>query len=411
MFPNKDKKHFIMLLNIPVKRWSLAFLLVFIFGTVSFAQDPLVGENLFKQNCTQCHAINDVVVGPALKGISKRRKMPWIVSFVHNSQKMIKGGDDYAVALYEKFNRTEMPPFPQLSDEDIESIVAYVETAAEEKAEPTAAAGDGTAGAQPAGNDYSTIILTLVIIVLALVLLMLIVFLSVIKRYLKDKEASLAEEDKELVNQKFDIGAVVKSRMFITIVVLLFLAVGARSCWMGLLSIGVEQNYAPKQPIPFSHKLHAGDYAIECGYCHTGVFKGKQAGIPSVNICMNCHSSIKQGPKYGQAAIAQVVSAWENKQPIKWVRVHNLPDLSYFNHSQHTVVGGIKCEQCHGPIQEMEVVKQYSPLTMGWCINCHRETAVDGKDNAYYDKLYAMHNGKKLTVAELGGLECSKCHY
>jgi len=419
---NKEKTNFNMFLNISVKRWSLAFLLLFISSTLLFAQDDkksaidgdvALGENLFKQNCTQCHAINEVVVGPALKGISKRRKMDWISAFVKNSQKVIKGGDPYATALYDKFNKTEMPPFPQFSDDDIKGIVAYIETAQEAAApaEGGAEAATGKEGEQKAGNDYSTLILSLVIVVLVLVLLMLVVFLSVIKKYLKDKESALSEGDKYLVNQKFDLGAVFKSRGFITIVILIFLAVGVRSCWTGLLSVGVDQNYAPKQPIPFSHKQHVGEYNIECGYCHTGVYKGKQAGIPSVNICMNCHNSIKKGPRFGDEAIKQVITAWETNAPIKWVRVHNLPDLAYFNHSQHTVVGNIPCEKCHGPIGEMEVVKQYSPLTMGWCINCHRETAVNGKGNEYYDKLYAAHNGKTITVAEMGGLECSKCHY
>jgi mono/diheme cytochrome c family protein len=415
----KEKTNFNMLLNIPVKRFALTFLIIFISGTISFAQDAAAGEALFKQNCTQCHAVNDVVVGPALKGVSKRRKIDWIVNFVHNSQKVIKGGDAYAVELYNKFNKTEMPAFPQLSDDDIKNIVAYIgeeekKGGAEAKttAGTTGTATTGTTTTPPSeGGDYSTIILGLVVVVLVLVLLMLVVFLNIIKKYLSDREATLPEDDKYLVNQKFDIKKALTSKEFIIIVSLLFVGVGVRSCWVGLLSIGVEQNYAPVQPIPFSHKLHAGDNQIDCGYCHTGVYRGKNAGIPAVNICMNCHSGIKSGPQHGTKAIAKVIEAWETKKPIKWVRIHNLPDLAYFNHSQHTVVGGVKCETCHGPIAEMEVVKQFSPLTMGWCINCHRETAVNGKDNAYYDKLMAAHNGKKLTVEEIGGLECSKCHY
>jgi mono/diheme cytochrome c family protein len=417
---NKEKTNFNMFLNISVKRWSLAILLLFISSTLLFAQDGkkpeiegdiALGENLFKQNCTACHAINEVLVGPALKGISKRKKMDWIIDFVHNSQKVIKSGDPYSVALYEKFNKTEMPPFPQFSADDIKSMIAFVENAAEAAPEKGSEQAQATGESQQSGGEYSTLILSLIIVVLVLVLLMLVVFLSVIRKYLKDKESGLSESDKYLVNQKIDFGVFFKSRGFITVVILIFLAVGVRSCWTGLLSVGVDQNYAPKQPIPFSHKQHVGEYDIDCGYCHTGVYKGKQAGIPSVNICMNCHNSIKSGPRFGEEAIKQVVTAWETNSPIKWVRVHNLPDLAYFNHSQHTVVGNIPCETCHGPIGEMEVVKQFSPLTMGWCISCHRETAVNGKDNEYYDRLYAAHDGKSITVAEMGGLECSKCHY
>jgi len=426
----KTKSNMFMFLNISVKRWSLIFLILLACSTFSIAQDaPAVklpaglenaksdlGEQLFKENCTQCHSVSEVVVGPALGGITKERSVPWLIKWVHNSQKLIQSGDKDAKAVYEKFDHTDMPAFPQFTPDDIKNILAYVETthatlANAPKVATNSSGDENGATATSKGNSNSTLILTLIIIVLVLVLLMLVIFLSVIKKYLADKESKLNEAEKDLLHQKFEISKVLKSKGFITIVILIFVCIGVRSCWVGLLSIGVEQNYAPKQPIPFSHKQHVGQYKIECVYCHTGAKRGKQANIPSVNICMNCHSSIKSGSRFGTAAIALVRTAWEKKEPIKWVRVHNLPDLAYFNHSQHTVVGGIECERCHGPIGTMEVIKQYSPLTMGWCINCHRETLVNGKGNAYYDKLYALHNGETLTVQEMGGLECSKCHY
>jgi hypothetical protein len=125
---------------------------------------------------------------------------------------------------------------------------------------------------------------------------------------------------------------------------------------------------------------------------------------------MNCHNAIKkESPE-----IQKIYKAIETDTPIEWVRVHNLPDLAYFNHAQHTNVGGIQCQQCHGEIEKMEVVQQRSSLTMGWCIDCHRKTNVNAKDNAYYDKLVELHKsegGKELKVANIGGLECSKCHY
>jgi hypothetical protein len=174
--------------------------------------------------------------------------------------------------------------------------------------------------------------------------------------------------------------------------------------------VGIHQGYAPEQPIKFSHKLHAGDYQINCTYCHTGVYKGKGANVPSANICMNCHNAIKrESPE-----IQKIYRAIEKDEPIQWVRVHNLPDLAYFNHAQHTNVGGLECTNCHGDIQKMEVVEQRSSLTMGWCIDCHRKTEVNAKDNAYYDKLVEIHNKdnkEPLKVQNIGGLECSKCHY
>jgi mono/diheme cytochrome c family protein len=388
--------------------------------------DPAViakGKDLFEGNCTACHAIYTVKVGPALKDVKNRRDITWIKNFVHNSTKVIKiDKDPYAVALYAKYNNTEMTSFPSFKDDEIESIVAYImdqskpENAPKDVAQP---AGNGAGSTAAPQDDYSDLILILTIITLVLVAITLLVFLTVIRKYLKDKETSLDEEDNELVNQKFRLSVVLKSKLFIVCIILLFTCVAVRSCWVGLISIGVEQNYAPVQPIPFSHKQHAGDMKIDCGYCHTGVYRGKQANIPGVNICMNCHSQVKEGSRFGKDGIAKVIEHYQKNRPIQWVRVHNLPDLAYFNHSQHTVAGGIECVKCHGQIDSMEVVKQFSNLTMGWCINCHRETAVNGKDNAYYDRLLKVHDDKvaagirkgDMKVEHIGGLECSKCHY
>ena len=403
-----------------VPRLSLLIILSFFFTIVRAdnAPDPgLVsqGEVLFKENCKSCHAVHTQEVGPALKDVTKRRDAKWLGAWIRNSQAVIASGDKYANDLYNKFGKSPMTSFASFKDDEIKAVLAYID-AESIKGPVVATVPPGTPPPTEVKEDTtSTIILILVIVVLILVLTTLIVFLSVIKRFLKDKEVSLSESDKELVNQKFDLAAVVKSKMFITIVSLLFVTIAVRACWLGALSIGVEQNYEPVQPIPFSHKLHAGDMKINCNYCHTGVYKSKQANIPSVNICMNCHTHVKEGPKYGKEGIAQVVKAYETGAPIKWVRVHNLPDLAYFNHSQHTTVAGLECQKCHGPIEEMEVVRQHSPLTMGWCINCHRETAVNSKDNAYYDKLLKLHADSKkkgdMTAEEIGATDCSKCHY
>jgi Cytochrome c7 and related cytochrome c len=197
-------------------------------------------------------------------------------------------------------------------------------------------------------------------------------------------------------------------------------SLGFKAVINGLYSVGVQQGYAPKQPIAFSHKLHAGAYEIDCNYCHTGAMKGKSATIPSVNICMNCHRAVKTESPLIQKLWAaadwqpETLSFGPNQKPIEWVRIHNLPDLAYFNHSQHVSVAGLECQTCHGPIQEMDVVKQYSLLTMGWCIDCHRKTDVNAKGNAYYDKLVELHkaaNKEPMKVQDNGGLECAKCHY
>jgi len=246
------------------------------------------------------------------------------------------------------------------------------------------------------------------------VLIVLVVTLAIIANLMKDVlqgRKDLDGRDIEVLEQRFDWARLYQSSALRGIVGVVFalvlLYVGVQS----VMAVGLKQGYQPTQPIAFSHKIHAGENQINCAYCHTSVYKGKSANIPSANICMNCHSQIKtESPE-----IKKIYRAIERKQPIQWVRIHNLPDLAYFNHSQHTQVGGIQCQTCHGPIQNMEVVYQYSALTMGWCINCHRETPLNTKGNAYYDNLVKLHDKSNsavpFTVSSNGGTECSKCHY
>jgi mono/diheme cytochrome c family protein len=374
------------------------------------------GKELFSNNCTSCHQISDqVVVGPGLKDVDKRRPLPWIIAFVKNSEKVIASGDKYANDLYNKFNKTRMPPH-DFSDADITSIVAYISkessAPAAAAATPGAAAGEqGGAAKEEGAGSLVTVLLLAFIVILLLILIVLVIIVTVLSKYLKQK-SDLAEEDKELVEQGFDFKALIKNRAFLGILTFVFVAIVAKATLDGAYNLGVQQGYAPTQEIPFSHKLHAGQYKIDCNYCHTGVRKSMSANIPSANICMNCHNTIKPESPH----IQKIYAAIEKDEPIQWVRVHNLPDLAYFNHSQHVKVAGLECQTCHGPIQEMEVVQQYAPLTMGWCINCHRQTEVNGKDNGYYDALLKEHNaasgGKTpMTVEHIGGLECSKCHY
>jgi mono/diheme cytochrome c family protein len=376
------------------------------------------GKELFNNNCTSCHQVSDqVVVGPGLKDVDKRRPLPWLVAFIKNSQKVIQSGDKYAVDLYSKFNKTVMPPH-DFSDADITAIVAYI---AKESASPAGntanvpgdATGDtgGVAAKEQGPGSLVTVLLIAFIAILLLILIVLIIIVTVLAKYLKQK-GNLSEEDKELVEQKFDFNALIKNRAFLGILTFVFVAIVAKALLDGAYNLGIQQGYAPTQPIAFSHKLHAGQYKIDCSYCHTGVRKSMSANIPSANICMNCHNTIKpESPE-----IKKIYAAIEKDEPIEWVRIHNLPDLAYFNHSQHVKVAGLECQNCHGPIQDMEVVQQFSPLTMGWCINCHRQTEINGADNGYYDELLNAHNkavgGKTpMTVEHIGGLECSKCHY
>lgn len=388
------------------------------------------GEALFKGNCTACHKIDKKMIGPALQGARAK----WaertggddaIIAWVKNSQGYMKdSGDPYAKQLFADFNNTLMTPMA-LSNEEILAIFDYVDTYVPETpvAETTAASGSG---AEAESNPLPWLI------VLALVLLVVFRVLWGVNRNLaalnrqKDGEAPVA--DKDLFTAAIDVFR--KNKALTTIVVVLVAAYLAVLTWDWVTNIGVNQGYQPKQPIWFSHKVHAGQNGISCVYCHNSAEKGKVAGIPSVNICMNCHMGVQEGKITGKTEIAKIYEAigWDPdknrykegyaQKPIEWVRIHNLQDFVYFNHSQHVVVGKQECQTCHGPIQEMDEVYQYSPLTMGWCINCHRETDVTMDGNGYYEKIhddlvekYKKEGLETFKVEHIGGLECAKCHY
>jgi hypothetical protein len=209
----------------------------------------------------------------------------------------------------------------------------------------------------------------------------------------------------------------VKYRFVTVFVLIVALVLQVKMVADAAIKLGRSQNYAPDQPIKFSHKVHAGDNKIDCKYCHTTVEYGKSAGIPAMELCMNCHVLVREGTRSGKFEIAKVVEANEMKKPVEWVRLHNLPDHVFFSHAQHVGVGKVDCKQCHGQVQEMDIMKQTSDLSMGWCINCHRQTKVNFKDNAYYDNYMKLHNelksGKIDTVraVNIGANDCMRCHY
>lgn len=375
------------------------------------------GESLFKGNCTVCHAIDEVIIGPALRDIHERRSEEWIYAFIKNSQKVIKSGDEYAIELYDQYNKTLMTSF-DFSNEELNAILTYIKNESTKEVQVLVAdvQQDNSMGAETSisSNDFY-LSLGLNLVLLLVIVFVLFRFTNLSKKYviLKDtqnKGELLGDDDKEIVDSGFDFKEFLRSNKVVGITSFVFIVIFVKSCIDGLYTVGIQQNYQPTQPIAFSHKIHAGQYEIDCQYCHTGVNISKSASIPSVNICMNCHNTIHTD----RPEVQKILTAYEENRPIEWVRVHNLPDLSYFNHSQHVAVGGIECNTCHGPIEEMDIVYQYAELTMGWCINCHRETDVNAKGNKYYDNLVELHkksSKKPLNVEDIGGLECSKCHY
>ncbi|MCF0057723.1 c-type cytochrome [Dyadobacter sp. CY356] len=377
--------------------------------------DAAKGETLFKNNCAQCHAPTDErIVGPGLKGATTRNSIEWITKWVHNSQAVIASGDPYAVKIYNEYSKAQMTAFPNLTADDIKGIFAYVDKAGAAPAPAAAAAGGAApaAGAAQSGgpSDLFMIVLVALVVVMLLVLGVLLVIVTILSKAVSGGDAETATKGDFMSRLGNSLKGIAGDPAIRSATIWIFILLVMKVTIDGAYSVGVQQGYAPKQPISFSHKLHAGEYKIDCNYCHTGVNRGKSAHIPSANICMNCHGVIKkESPE-----IQKIYTSIENNTPIEWVRVHNLPDLAYFNHSQHVNVAGLECENCHGDIAKMEVIQQRSSLTMGWCIDCHRKTDVNTKGNEYYDKMVQLHasdSKEALKVADIGGLECSKCHY
>lgn len=401
------------------KSFQLIILFVFLFVS-SHAQDIVAGEKIFKANCASCHYPDKKGTGPALKGALTR----WngdkeaIYSWVKNSQAVIKSGNPYAVKLYEEYNKSVMTAFPQLSNADIDNVLAYVEAY-----KPKVVADAGAAsGVKNAKKDEG---LNWNLLMLCGVLLLLVILLS---RTTTSLETAVNNAAGETI---YETAPFYRARWFRTALSIFTFCLIGYTTYDQAAALGRQKDYSPEQPIKFSHELHAGTHQIECLYCHSSADKSKVSSVPSTNICMNCHKAIQEGPQYGTTEIAKIYDAagWDvDKQAytnpgheIEWVRIHNLPDHVYFNHAQHVTAGKIKCQKCHGEIQTMEKVAQHSSLSMGWCINCHRETEVQFTENNFY-KMYedyhheleeAKKDGKslKITEANMGGEECMKCHY
>ena len=398
--------------------------------TTSQEVDIQAGKSLFNTNCAACHQLNRKAVGPALRGVTDKYDKEWLYKWIKNGTQMIKDGDPQAVAIWEEYNRAVMTNYPQFSNQDIDNILAYTDYVPPPPA--TAVAVQSQVVSQ--GSDLSiNIILAVTVIVFTILIVMLFLVQRTLIKIANASGVKIETQPKRNITPLWK--TIIKNQFLIFIMVVGFLLSSAYFTYGYLMQIGIDQGYAPIQPIHYSHKIHAGANQIECKYCHSSARVSKHSGIPSLNVCMNCHEYIAEyngeedlengyTKDFYTNEIKKLYSAvgWDeenqvytgNTKPVKWVRIHNLPDFVYFNHAQHAQVAKIECQTCHGPVEEMEIMYQYSPLTMGWCIDCHRESNVD-KDNEYYQKVHEELSKKygveKLTVAQLGGIECAKCHY
>ena len=408
------------------------FLVALLLPSLSISQeaDIQAGKSLFNANCAACHQLNRKAVGPALSGVTEKYDREWLYNWIKNGTQMIKDGDPQAVAIWEEYNRAVMTNYPQFSNEQIDNILAYTDYTPPPPAVTVAASAQTVSQ----GSDISVnVILAVTIVIFTILIVMLFLVQRTLIKIANASGVKIETDTKRNITPLWQ--TIVKNQFLIFILVVGFLLSSAYFTYGYLMQVGIDQGYAPIQPIHYSHKIHAGANQIECKYCHSSARVSKHSGIPSLNVCMNCHEYIAEynGEEdlengytrdFYTNEIKKLYSAvgWDeenqvytgNTKPVKWVRIHNLPDFVYFNHAQHAQVAKIECQTCHGPVEEMEIMYQYSPLTMGWCIDCHRESNVD-KDNEYYQKVHEELSKKygveKLTVAQLGGIECAKCHY
>lgn len=420
----------------------------------------IAGEKLFKQQCGACHLVEGKLVGPGLGGVLTRWEeageyqgvsgKEWLYRWIKNWQDPVNAGYPYALEMQD-YDASAMSAFPTLADSDIEKILTYVmDPSLVPSKEPEVAEGPAAA---PSGGKYTQLFLYVLVGMLVVIALILLRVSNVLTRLVAEKEGEALPDPVPFYQNK-------KFRAVIGLILIIWLGSEVVN---GAIDLGRQQGYAPVQPIKFSHELHAGINQVDCNYCHVGAAKGKHAVIPSANICMNCHKGVTEAKKLGKYgkneiakiyasigfnpnnrqyfedyenmpfdSVAAIFEAWlgdeattdqkdavlaQIQKPIEWVRIHNLPDHVYFNHAQHVTVGGVECQSCHGAVEEMEVLAQHAPLSMGWCISCHRESEVAFASNGFYDIYDQFHKDieqkklDKVTVEKIGGTECQKCHY
>ena len=406
---------------------NFALLIVAILGLFTSTASAADGAKIFKQNCAVCHRLDgQKLTGPGLGGVATR--VPggdWLFKWIKNNKALIKAKDAYAVKIYTEYG-VDMTIFDGvIPDEDIKTLVEYIKNPPKETPAAATTVAPVAAGQAPEANPNN------VYFVLGGIIILLLIIASVLRSVKYNLLNVEAEKNNQppVVDKGWwgeTIHWLVNHKKALAIFIIIFVLWLGKISWYSMMDIGVYTGYHPEQPIKFSHKIHAGDNAINCQYCHSGVEKSRHAAIPSPNVCMNCHKGIDHGPTTGKDEIAKIYDAigWNpetqkyDKQPkgIKWVKVHNLQDFVFFSHQQHVKVGKLDCSNCHGDVKSMTTAQQVQPLTMGWCIDCHRKTEVAGmSDNPYYEELHkklaAKYKGQKITVDKMGGIECAKCHY
>ena len=413
-----------------LKLFILSLVVFSAFNSVS-AQD---GKAIFQSKCQSCHNIFKPMTGPALMGLEERHKwadhkelQAWI-----NNPGGYMAKDAYTSGLKAQFGSV-MTAFPDITLKDVDAIVTYINSEVANKGKKTDGKNDDEKA--PADNSQNAVIFGIISLILAIIALVLMQVNSNLKKMSDDAEGIERPEPVPFYRNK----------VYIAMFAIVFFIIGGYFVTTGAIGLGRQKEYHPEQPIFFSHKVHAGVNQINCLYCHGNAWESKSATIPAVNVCMNCHraiSSYEKGPELfdgetkidGTAEIAKLykyagfdpknAAKWDPAQakPIEWTKIHNLPDHVFFSHAQHVKAGQVQCQTCHGEITSMNTAQQFSELSMGWCVNCHRQTKVQfnydsTKGNQFYSIYEKFHNDIKsgkmdsVTVKDIGGLECQKCHY
>lgn len=376
-----------------VGRFILTLMIAFVSLTPSFGQGVDNPEPQEWKSCSACHSIGEgVVVGPDLEGVNERRDKEWLKSFIRSSQNMIKNGDSAAVALFEEYNEAIMPD-NDLSDEQTDKILTFIKNY-----DPSAVQSEAAqpVSSYPTRGDFDNIGPGSSVIPFYLSVFLLLLFIAdlAFTRFIKWKAVHIS-------------GIIITFGIIVSIT------------YIEAKALGRQHGYSPDQPVWFSHKVHSGQNNIDCLYCHSSATESKHAGIPGTDVCLNCHNVVREGALTGRTEIDKIHRSKQTGKPLEWVQVHNLPDHVYFNHAQHVNVAGLDdCTDCHGTVEEMDRITQVEDLSMGWCLECHRTNEVNFEDNPYYKETYKEFHqefikGEKeiVTVEDVGGYDCSACHY
>lgn len=462
-----------------LKRICWVFSIVLLASLAVHAQPTIdEGKALFASNCASCHNKNmkDDLTGPALAGLEER----WVdyprtdlYKWIRNSQAMVSEGHPRAVELWNKWKPTLMNNFPGLTDDQIEGIILYINDAATPKVVVNGTDPGATQKTGSSGNMWLFGGLAIILGLLAFALMRIIDNLGNITRV----QAGQTPVTRTLVQVLSTKGAVAFMVFALTLIFGYKTVDNATNmgrqqnyqpdqpiAFSHQIHAGVNKidcQYCHDSARRSKHSMIPGTNT--CMNCHSAIKKGTKTGTSEIT---KIFASIGFDPITGQyisdynnwtdkqieelykkwigqeymsansltamndAGRTVVASQWDDvvkalkndsngkiQGPIEWVRVHNLPDHVYFNHAQHVSIGQVECQKCHGKVEEMEILYQYSTMGMGWCINCHRETEVKFQDNDYYKQYERYHQelaaGKRtnVTVSDIGGLECQKCHY